>query len=54
MIHALKEKSGPAPKKGVTPNMFIARCGVEEKFPNSMTAWESIVDCEACLAARTG
>lgn len=50
MTHALKEKTGPAPGKGATPNVFIARCGVETKTAEGMTVWESDVTCGDCHA----
>lgn len=49
MIHALKEKSGPSPAKGVTPNRYIAACGAESVTIDGMSGWWSDVDCPDCL-----
>lgn len=51
-VHALKEKSGPNPKAGVSPNRYIARCGEEVIDPDGMTAWESEVTCPDCIYLR--
>lgn len=49
IVHALVQKSGPAPAKGTTPNRYIARCGAESIESGGYTAWESEVTCESCL-----
>lgn len=59
-VHILREKTGPNPGKGKTPDRHIAWCGLELRDMGAisagdrMSAWTSECTCLPCLAHVVG